>query len=155
MPRFKLQSVQGGRHKATRSETPSVRLLREAGPRGQSSSSRAGVGAAEHRFPSGALTECWAWTERWQLNVMNVLNATERVLRSGSFYIMCLVCPVHFITIRKREQVQGTKAYGLGRPVGTHQGTDPSVWPRPRPFSAHYHLGSARHSCPSPVWSCG
>ena len=50
-------------NKATHSVTPSVCLLREARPRGQSSSSRAGAGAAEHRFPSGALTESWAWTE--------------------------------------------------------------------------------------------
>lgn len=51
MPRVKLRSVQGGRHEATRSTTPSARLLREAGPRVQSGSSGAGAGAAERRVP--------------------------------------------------------------------------------------------------------
>ena len=37
------------------------------------------MGAAERRFPSGALTESWAWTERRQLDAMDVLNAAERV----------------------------------------------------------------------------
>ena len=38
-------------HEATRSTTPSTRLLCKAGPREQSSGCRAGAGVAVHRVP--------------------------------------------------------------------------------------------------------